>query len=100
MTQPSAPAPVLSTGAGADARAERSTALDGWLAKLYAEAGGGTDRVALVAVGGLGRRECAPRSDLDLVLLHACRARSEEAADALRTPVSYQGLGGQVALQH
>jgi len=51
---------------GAAARAERAAALDIWLAGLLPALPG----AALVAVGGLGRRECAPYSDLDLVLVH------------------------------
>jgi [protein-PII] uridylyltransferase len=61
-----APAPELSSGVGAAARAERAAALDAWLAGLLPDIPG----AALVAVGGLGRRECAPYSDLDLVLVH------------------------------
>ncbi|WP_238015066.1 [protein-PII] uridylyltransferase [Dactylosporangium sp. AC04546] len=97
MTQPSAPAPVLSTGAGAAARAERSAVLDGWLAKVYAEAGGTTDGLALVAVGGLGRRECAPRSDLDLVLLHT---GPSSAAGDLGARIWYQVWDAKFALDH
>ncbi|UWP84128.1 [protein-PII] uridylyltransferase [Dactylosporangium fulvum] len=100
MTQPMAPVPVLSTGAGAAARAERSAALDGWLAKVYAEAGGGADGFALVAVGGLGRRECAPRSDLDLVLLHSGGAAAESAAGELGTHIWYQIWDAKFALDH
>src|SRR3954464_7933910 len=52
---------------GAAARAHRAAALDAWLAGLFPHHLTG---VSLLAVGGLGRRDCAPYSDLDLVLLH------------------------------
>src|SRR5689334_3075921 len=94
LSTSAAPAPELCTGAGADARLQRSKALDAWLLQVYGEAG--TSGVALVAVGGLGRRECAPRSDLDLVLLHDGRP----GVDELATRIWYAIWDAKFALDH
>ncbi|WP_116048388.1 [protein-PII] uridylyltransferase [Amycolatopsis palatopharyngis] len=60
-----------------------------WLGKAAAAAGVDTAEpgVALVAVGGLGRRELVPFSDLDLVLVHNDNPRIGEIADALWYPL-------------
>jgi [protein-PII] uridylyltransferase len=63
---------------------------DGWLAGLLGDPGPG---VALVAVGGLGRQEVAPGSDLDLLLVHAGRLDVASVADALWYPVWDSGVG-------
>jgi len=77
---------------GAAARSERAAAFDVWLSKLASEAGL-PPGVALVAVGGLGRRECAPHGDLDLVLLHSGLSGMDELAARLWYPVWDQRLG-------
>jgi [protein-PII] uridylyltransferase len=60
-----------------------------WLSKAAAAAGVDTadPGVALVAVGGLGRRELVPFSDLDLVLVHSQNPQVAEIADALWYPL-------------
>jgi [protein-PII] uridylyltransferase len=89
-------------------RAERVHAIDTWLGRLLADAvagtppprqrrGGpppqtGTEGVALVAVGSLGRRELPPHGDLDLVLVHEDRPEIAAIADALWYPIWDAGL--------
>ncbi|MFJ9566516.1 [protein-PII] uridylyltransferase [Streptomyces fuscichromogenes] len=81
----------------------RRTALaeltDEWLTGLFAAATEGTGGgVSLVAVGGYGRGELSPRSDLDLLLLHEGGDAGTVAAvaDRLWYPVWDLGL----ALDH
>ncbi|MCW2527715.1 MAG: (Protein-PII) uridylyltransferase [Pseudonocardiales bacterium] len=64
-------------------------AYDVWLAERLPDLAD----VALVAVGGLGRREQAPYSDLDLVLVHRKGASGvQAAADAVWYPIWDSGL--------
>jgi [protein-PII] uridylyltransferase len=69
---------------GAAARSDRAAALDVWLAEKFPSHLPG---VSLIAVGGLGRRDCAPYSDLDLVLLHDGTAGIDRIASALWYPI-------------
>ncbi|MFE9871892.1 [protein-PII] uridylyltransferase [Micromonospora sp. NPDC005686] len=75
-------------GIGAAARTARAAALDAWLRRAFPD----RDGVALVAVGGLGRRQCAPYGDLDLVLLHAGVPGIDELAASLWYPIWDAGL--------
>ncbi|CAL9595567.1 [protein-PII] uridylyltransferase [Streptomyces sp. enrichment culture] len=67
---------------------------DDWLAGLFGAGTGGHTGVSLVAVGGYGRGELSPRSDLDLLLLHDGRDDKAVAAlaDRLWYPVWDLGL--------
>jgi [protein-PII] uridylyltransferase len=106
-------------GVGAAARLQRAAALDVWLAELLdravSPAGavplGRTDDattarsgevgspdaataagVALIALGGLGRGECAPFGDVDLVLLHTGRDDVGSIAEKIWYPIWDAGL--------
>ncbi|MFI5978523.1 [protein-PII] uridylyltransferase [Streptomyces sp. NPDC051452] len=87
---------------GARSGPSRRTALaeltDDWLAGLFTAAARGLRGVSLVAVGGYGRGELSPRSDLDLLLLHDGSDPGAVAAlaDRLWYPVWDLGL----ALDH
>ncbi|MFC3587695.1 [protein-PII] uridylyltransferase [Streptantibioticus rubrisoli] len=77
---------------GPSRRATLADLTDRWLAGLFPNRPTGT---ALVAVGGYGRGELSPRSDLDLLLLHDGTAGAGEVAalaDRLWYPVWDLGL--------
>ena len=64
-------------------RARRAASADRWLASLL----GAEPGVALVAVGGYGRRELLPGSDLDVLLLHSGRPGIAALADRIWYPI-------------
>jgi [protein-PII] uridylyltransferase len=73
-----------------------ASACDRWLGALLEEAAGGDTRgLALLAVGGYGRGELAPGSDVDLLLVHNGKRRAKdikEIADALWYPIWDTGV--------
>jgi [protein-PII] uridylyltransferase len=77
--------------------AHLAAAADDWLASVFvAAAGPAATDVALLAVGGFGRGELAPGSDLDLVIVHRNRPDIARIAEAVWYPVWDEG----VALDH
>ncbi|MFE9612546.1 [protein-PII] uridylyltransferase [Streptomyces sp. NPDC006012] len=71
---------------------------DDWLAGLFDAAAEGPAGVSLVAVGGYGRGELSPRSDLDLLLLHD--GPDAEAVAALADRIWYPVWDLGLALDH
>jgi len=67
---------------------------DGWLSGVFDASGAVAAGCALVAVGGYGRGELAPGSDLDLLLLVPDRAEASigDVADRLWYPVWDSGV--------
>lgn len=86
----------MNVGAGAaESRRRRSVAMDHRLAAVFDAAAGGSEGFALVAVGGYGRAELAPKSDLDVVLVHDPKVNADKVAavaEALWYPLWDDGL--------
>jgi len=75
---------------GAALRKALTELYDRWLGGLMPKVPG----ISLVAVGGIGRREPAPYSDLDLLLVHSGRSSGvAEVADRIWYPVWDTGIG-------
>jgi [protein-PII] uridylyltransferase len=84
-------------GVGTAMRRKGLAALtDSWLRQVFADAVAATGvpagKATLVAVGGYGRGELSPGSDLDLVLLHADRDVAADLADKIWYPVWDTGV--------
>ncbi|MGX5183181.1 [protein-PII] uridylyltransferase [Streptomyces avermitilis] len=91
---------LLQEGArsGPPRRAALAELTDDWLTGLFDAGGAGPRGVSLVAVGGYGRGELSPRSDLDLLLLHDGGDQGAVAALADRIWYPVWDLG--LALDH
>ncbi|MFI5826685.1 [protein-PII] uridylyltransferase [Streptomyces sp. NPDC051578] len=89
------------TRSGPARRSALAALTDDWLAALFARAvrETGVRGAALVAVGGYGRAELSPRSDLDLLLLHDGKAAAKALA-ALADRLWYPVWDLGVALDH
>ena len=77
-----------------------SRSVDEWLGGLFRTATASSDDdLALVAVGGYGRAELCPGSDIDVVLVHTGRSDIQSLAERIWYPVWDSGvhLGHRVA---
>ncbi|MFJ8086077.1 [protein-PII] uridylyltransferase [Streptomyces sp. NPDC096205] len=83
---------------GPPRRAALAELTDAWLAGLFAAGAKDLRGVSLVAVGGYGRGELSPRSDLDLLLLHD--GSDTDAVAALADRVWYPVWDLGLALDH
>ena len=68
-------------------RSRRTAEADEFCAEAYAAVGGPETGAALVAVGGYGRRELAPYSDWDVVLVHEADVDLGEMAAKIWYPL-------------
>ena len=66
---------------GTRERRARSNEGDLLLSSLFKESGANADEVAIAAVGGFGRGELSPGSDLDIVILHSGSLAEKELSD-------------------
>ncbi|MER6627790.1 [protein-PII] uridylyltransferase [Streptomyces sp. NPDC000987] len=91
---------LLTEGArsGPPRRTALSELTDDWLSGLFGAAADRLRGVSLVAVGGYGRGELSPRSDLDLLLLHD--GGDTKAVAALADRIWYPVWDLGLALDH
>ncbi len=68
-----------------------SDSADHWLENLFNNAAGDRSDIALLAVGGYGRKDLSPLSDLDVLLLHRTAADIDAVAEAIWYPIWDQG---------
>lgn len=66
--------------------------IDGWLRDLWKDADGPDEGAALVAVGGYGRSELSPGSDIDVYLLHRPGLAVGDLAEKIWYPIWDEGV--------
>ncbi|MEM7275429.1 MAG: [protein-PII] uridylyltransferase [Actinomycetota bacterium] len=77
---------------GRDFVEAHAAATDRWFRELADTTLDSLDGIALLAVGGYGRNELSPYSDIDVVLVHGEEVDGGEVAEALWYPVWDRGL--------
>ncbi|MHB8464065.1 MAG: [protein-PII] uridylyltransferase [Acidimicrobiales bacterium] len=87
-------APLLAdeTLAGAAWCSAHTALVDAWLRSLFETAAGSTSGLALVALGGYGRAELCPESDIDVMLVRARDTDATAVADRIWYPIWDQGI--------
>ena len=76
---------------GSEFTLQLSDIVDGWLNDLFIQVVGERSDIAFMAVGGYGRRDLSPLSDLDVLLLHKNAPDIDAVAEALWYPIWDQG---------
>ena len=69
-----------------------SEKVDLWLQQLWENAGGPATGAALVAVGGYGRSELSPGSDIDVYLLYEPKTSVSALAESIWYPIWDEGI--------
>jgi [protein-PII] uridylyltransferase len=84
---------------GTRERRARSNEGDLLLSSLFTESGANADEVAIAAVGGFGRGELSPGSDLDIVILHT-GSLSEKELSELVNKILYPLWDKNIKIDH
>ena len=75
------------TLSGSEFTFQLSDSADNWLKNLFDSLVGERSDIAVLAVGGYGRRDLSPLSDLDVLLLHHHAPDIEKVAESLWYPI-------------